>query len=37
MIGGGVMALIVGAVWMLGARLEHRDRMPEEGRFFPSR
>jgi hypothetical protein len=34
---GAVVASLVGATWMLGARLEYRDKMPEEGRFFPSR
>ncbi|KAF9730927.1 hypothetical protein PMIN06_005799 [Paraphaeosphaeria minitans] len=34
---GGVLASIVGAVWMLSANLEYRDKMPQEGRFFPSR
>jgi hypothetical protein len=28
---------IVGMAWMASARLEHRDKMPEPGRFFPSR
>ncbi|KAF2849480.1 hypothetical protein T440DRAFT_398952 [Plenodomus tracheiphilus IPT5] len=28
---------IVAMVWTLGANLEHRDRMPERHRFFPSR
>jgi hypothetical protein len=28
---------IVGMVFMASARLEHRDKMPEPGRFFPSR
>lgn len=34
---GAVMACIVGAAWTLSAKLEHRDKMPEPGRFFPSR
>ena len=34
---GSMMFGLVGVVWMVGARLEHRDKMPEEGRFFPSR
>ncbi|EED21609.1 conserved hypothetical protein [Talaromyces stipitatus ATCC 10500] len=28
---------IVAATWSLSAEREHRDRMPEPGRFFPSR
>jgi hypothetical protein len=28
---------IVAAVWSISAEREHRDRMPEPGRFFPSR
>ncbi|KAH7371436.1 hypothetical protein BKA66DRAFT_469806 [Pyrenochaeta sp. MPI-SDFR-AT-0127] len=34
---GVVFGGIVGAIFMLSARLEHRDKMPEPGRFFPSR
>lgn len=34
---GAVMSGVLAGVWMLSARLEHRDKMPEEGRFFPSR
>ncbi|KAL1607983.1 hypothetical protein SLS60_002922 [Paraconiothyrium brasiliense] len=34
---GAVLASIVGATWMLSANLEYRDKMPQEGRFFPSR
>jgi hypothetical protein len=34
---GAVLTGIVGATWMLSARLEYRDKMPKEGRFFPSR
>ncbi|QKX62353.1 uncharacterized protein TRUGW13939_09512 [Talaromyces rugulosus] len=28
---------IAAATWSLSAEREHRDRMPEPGRFFPSR
>ncbi|KAF2821182.1 hypothetical protein CC86DRAFT_303639 [Ophiobolus disseminans] len=34
---GLVMGSIVGMAWMASARLEYRDKMPEPGRFFPSR
>ncbi|KAF1976492.1 hypothetical protein BU23DRAFT_417111, partial [Bimuria novae-zelandiae CBS 107.79] len=34
---GAVLAGIVGSAWMLSANLEYRDKMPQEGRFFPSR
>ncbi|KAF2451040.1 hypothetical protein P171DRAFT_480085 [Karstenula rhodostoma CBS 690.94] len=34
---GAALASIVGAAWMLSANLEYRDKMPQEGRFFPSR
>jgi hypothetical protein len=34
---GGVMAMITAGVWYLSAQLEHRDKMPEPGRFYPSR
>ena len=36
-IAGAVGASIVAMAWMVSARLEHRDKMPEPGRFFPSR
>jgi ABC-type transport system involved in cytochrome c biogenesis permease subunit len=28
---------IVGMAWSVSAEREHRDKMPEPGRFFPSR
>jgi hypothetical protein len=31
------MAMITAGVWYLSAQLEHRDKMPEPGRFYPSR
>jgi len=34
---GLAMTGIVAMVWTLGANLEHRDKMPERHRFFPSR
>jgi len=34
---GAVSVCLVGAIWYAGAQIEHRDRMPEPGRFFPSR
>jgi hypothetical protein len=34
---GLVLASIVGMAWTVSARLEYRDKMPEQGRFFPSR
>jgi hypothetical protein len=34
---GLVLGSIVGMAWMVSARLEYRDKMPEQGRFFPSR
>ncbi|KAL6704913.1 hypothetical protein ACN47E_007458 [Coniothyrium glycines] len=34
---GLVMASIVGLAWKLSAEREYRDKMPEPGRFFPSR
>jgi hypothetical protein len=34
---GAVLTGLVGATWMLSANLEYRDKMPQEGRFFPSR
>jgi len=34
---GLVMGSIVGMVWMVSANREYRDKMPEQGRFFPSR
>ncbi|KAH7385444.1 hypothetical protein DE146DRAFT_759680 [Phaeosphaeria sp. MPI-PUGE-AT-0046c] len=34
---GLVLTGIVGVVFMTGANLEYRDKMPEQGRFFPSR
>ncbi|KAL5114069.1 hypothetical protein ACEQ8H_008046 [Pleosporales sp. CAS-2024a] len=34
---GLAMAGIVGMCCIVSARLEYRDRMPEQGRFFPSR
>ncbi|KAF2221022.1 hypothetical protein BDZ85DRAFT_283916 [Elsinoe ampelina] len=33
----GVIVAITAAAWTLSANLEHRDRFPEPGRFFPSR
>ncbi|KAH8723666.1 hypothetical protein GQ44DRAFT_619890 [Phaeosphaeriaceae sp. PMI808] len=32
-----VMGSITAMVWMVSARLEHRDKMPDPNRFFPSR
>ncbi|OAL03043.1 hypothetical protein IQ06DRAFT_346010 [Phaeosphaeriaceae sp. SRC1lsM3a] len=34
---GLVLTGIVGVAFMTSANLEHRDKMPEPGRFFPSR
>ena len=34
---GLVLTSIVGMAWMLSAEREYRDKMPEQGRFFPSR
>jgi hypothetical protein len=34
---GLVLASIVGMAWTMSANLEYRDKMPEQGRFFPSR
>lgn len=34
---GLVLASIVGMAWSVSAQREHRDKMPEQGRFFPSR
>jgi hypothetical protein len=34
---GLVLSSIVGMVWMVSANREYRDKMPEQGRFFPSR
>ncbi|KKK12699.1 hypothetical protein AOCH_000360, partial [Aspergillus ochraceoroseus] len=34
---GAAMIGIVAATWSLSAEREHRDKMPEPGRFFPSR
>jgi hypothetical protein len=34
---GIVLGSIVGMAWMTSANLEYRDKMPEQGRFFPSR
>ncbi|KAL4766452.1 uncharacterized protein BDW70DRAFT_155121 [Aspergillus foveolatus] len=34
---GAAMLGIVAAVWSISAEREYRDRMPEPGRFFPSR
>ncbi|PVI01833.1 hypothetical protein DM02DRAFT_641624 [Periconia macrospinosa] len=36
-VAGAGMLFIVGLGFMLSANLEHRDKMPEPGRFFPSR
>ncbi|KAI2464521.1 hypothetical protein F4781DRAFT_412644 [Annulohypoxylon bovei var. microspora] len=33
----GVMITLTAAVWKLSAEREFRHKMPEEGRFFPSR
>lgn len=34
---GLVMGSIVAMVWTVSANREYRDKMPEPGRFFPSR
>jgi hypothetical protein len=34
---GLVVASLVGMAWMVSANREYRDKMPEQGRFFPSR
>eukprot|EP00914_Ancora_sagittata_P023710 GHVO01046833.1.p3 GENE.GHVO01046833.1~~GHVO01046833.1.p3 ORF type:complete len:108 (+),score=12.87 GHVO01046833.1:37-324(+) len=34
---GLVMGSIVGMAWMVSTNREYRDKMPEQGRFFPSR
>lgn len=34
---GAAMLGVVAATWSLSAEREHRDKMPEPGRFFPSR
>ncbi|KAK3339331.1 hypothetical protein B0H65DRAFT_433439, partial [Neurospora tetraspora] len=34
---GGVVFLITAAVWKLSAEKEYRHKMPEPGRFYPSR
>jgi hypothetical protein len=34
---GLVLGSIVGMAWMVSANNEYRDKMPEQGRFFPSR
>ncbi|KAF2999019.1 hypothetical protein E8E13_008133 [Curvularia kusanoi] len=34
---GLALVSIVGMVWSISANREHRDKMPEQGRFFPSR
>ncbi|ORY18505.1 hypothetical protein BCR34DRAFT_473198 [Clohesyomyces aquaticus] len=34
---GGVIVGIVGLAWAMSADREYRDKMPEQGRFFPSR
>jgi hypothetical protein len=34
---GLVLGSIVGMAWMVSANREYRDKMPEQGRFFPSR
>ncbi|KAF2010404.1 hypothetical protein BU24DRAFT_467048 [Aaosphaeria arxii CBS 175.79] len=34
---GAVLLGIVGMAWNLSANREYRDKMPEQGRFFPSR
>ncbi|GAM84416.1 hypothetical protein ANO11243_024120 [Dothideomycetidae sp. 11243] len=33
----GVVLAITASAWVLSANLEHRDRFPERGRFYPSR
>ncbi|KAF2435574.1 hypothetical protein EJ08DRAFT_604576 [Tothia fuscella] len=37
MVMGAVLAGIVAVTWSVSANLEQRPRMPEKGRFFPSR
>lgn len=34
---GLVLVSIVGMAWSVSAQREYRDKMPEQGRFFPSR
>ncbi|KZM23756.1 uncharacterized protein EKO05_0000933 [Ascochyta rabiei] len=34
---GLVLVSIVGMAWSVSAQREYRDKMPEPGRFFPSR
>lgn len=34
---GLVLVSIVGMAWTVSAQREYRDKMPEQGRFFPSR
>ncbi|BDD59778.1 hypothetical protein MAP00_004968 [Monascus purpureus] len=36
-IAGACIIGIAAATWSLSAEREHRDKMPEPGRFFPSR
>ncbi|KAF1912996.1 hypothetical protein BDU57DRAFT_457313 [Ampelomyces quisqualis] len=36
-VAGLVLFGLVGMAWTASANLEHRDKMPEPGRFFPSR
>ncbi|KAJ4988459.1 hypothetical protein SVAN01_06076 [Stagonosporopsis vannaccii] len=34
---GLVLVSLVGMAWSVSAQREYRDKMPEQGRFFPSR
>jgi hypothetical protein len=34
---GAAMLGVIAVTWSISAEREHRDKMPEPGRFFPSR